>query len=306
MELVDFGNTGLTVSRLGVGLAEIGSMSLDQEAEAGRIFGSALDAGINFLDTAECYGNSEELIGRTVSNRRHEFVIATKVGHPGLDYSGEPWTVQTARHTIDRSLVRLRTDHVDLLQVHADNIDWPGADEVIQAALYAKQAGKTRLVGYSQENEHAEWAVESGLFDALQTSFNLVDQGARYGLFDKARARGMGIIAKRPIANAVWSKALAGESGEGQGGTSGERLRRASAMVEMGPLSGAPEDPIALALGFVLAHSDAHTSIVGTRSHDHMLANIRSVEEHLPIARDVVEELHRRFDQIGRDWPAID
>ena len=306
MEFTDFGMTGYGVSRLGFGMAEIGAYELGDTAEAGRILGSALDAGIIFLDTAECYGNSEELLGRTVSHRRDEFILATKVGHTGPDEVGPHWTADTARKTIDRSLARLRTDYVDLLQVHAHSIDWAEAQEVIEVALEAKRAGKTRLVGYSQENEQAEQAVESGLFDALQTSFNLVDQKARYGLFEKARARGMGIIAKRPIANAVWSRVLAGDRGEGETGRSAERLRRARVMVEMGPLPDAPADPIALALGFVYAHPDAHTSIVGTRSHAHMLANIRATEEHGALAPEAVEELHRRFDEIGRDWPAID
>ncbi len=306
MELTDFGATGYRVSRLGFGMAEIGAYELGETAEAGRILGSALDAGINFLDTAECYGNSEELLGRTVSHRRDEFVLATKVGHTGPDEVGPHWTAETARKTIDRSLSRLRTDHVDLLQVHAHSIDWSEAQEVIEVALEAKRAGKARLVGYSQENEQAEQAVESGLFDALQSSFNLVDQKARYGLFDKARARGMGIIAKRPIANAVWSRVLAGDSGAGETGRSADRLQRARVMLEMGPLPGAPEDPIALALGFVYAHPEAHTSIVGTRSHAHMLANIRATEEHGALAPEVVAELHRRFDEVGRDWPAID
>ena len=306
MEFTDFGVTGYGVSRLGFGMAEIGAYELGDTAEAGRILGSALDAGIIFLDTAECYGNSEELLGRTVSHRRDEFILATKVGHTGPDEVGPHWTAETARKTIDRSLARLRTDYVDLLQVHAHSIDWSEAQEVVEVALEAKRAGKTRLVGYSQENEQAEQAVESGLFDALQTSFNLVDQKARYGLFEKARARGMGIIAKRPIANAVWSRVLAGDRGEGETGRSAERLRRARVMVEMGPLPDAPADPIALALGFVYAHPDAHTSIVGTRSHAHMLANIRATEEHGALAPEAVEELHRRFDEIGRDWPAID
>lgn len=306
MELTDFGATGYRVSRLGFGMAEIGSYTLSDVAEAGRILGSALDAGINFLDTAECYGNSEELLGRTVSHRRDEFVLATKVGHTGPDEVGPLWTAETARKTIDRSLVRLRTDYVDLLQVHAHGIEPAEAQEVIEVALEARRAGKTRLVGYSQENEPAEWAVESGLFDALQSSFNLVDQKARYGLFEKARDRGMGIIAKRPIANAAWSRVLAGDRGEGETGRSAERLRRARVMVEMGPLPGAPDDPIALALGFVYAHPDAHTSIVGTRSHAHMLDNIRATEEHGALAPEVVAELYRRFDAVGRDWPAID
>ena len=306
MLMTDFGATGLKVSRLGAGLFQIGNYALSETAQVGRILGSALDAGINFLDTAECYGNSEELIGRTVSHRRHEFVLATKVGHTGPDAVGPFWTADTVRKTIDRSLARLRTDYVDLIQLHAYDIDETRADEVIEAALDAKRAGKTRLVGYSHENEQAERAVESGMFDALQTVFNLVDQRARYGLFDKARARGMGIIAKRPIANMVWARALRGDSGGDETGKWVERMRRARIMVDMGPLPGAPEDPVALALGFVYAHPDAHTSIVGTRSHAHMLANIRATEEHGILAAEVVDELHRRFDSVGRDWPALD
>ena len=76
--------------------------------------------------------------------------------------------------------------------------------EVIQALQQAQQEGKTRYIGYSGDNDAAEWAVESGLFDTLQTSFNLVDQKARFGLFDKAKAQGVGIITKRPIANGAW------------------------------------------------------------------------------------------------------
>ena len=303
METSTLGNTGLTVSRLGVGLAEIGGHeSLDDVSAPGRILNSALDAGVTFLDTAECYGVSEVLIGLTVSHRRDEFVLATKAGHVTKGYEGTPWTGQTVREGVDRSLERRKTDYVDLIQVHGYDVSYPTPDDVIEALLDAKEAGKTRFLGYSGENEAAEWAVDTGHFDTLQTAFNLADQRARYGLFDKARARGIGIIGKRPIANATWGR----PERPADSGTVGELWDRSKAMADLGPMPGAPDDPLELALGFVMAHADVDTAIVGTRNPDHMIANIEIVEERLPIADAVVAELHRRHEQLGQDWPAID
>ena len=81
MDTTMLGRTGLRVSSLGAGLVEIGQYSIDEAQQAGRILGAALDAGTNFLDTAECYAKGEELIGSTVGHRRDEFVLATKAGH---------------------------------------------------------------------------------------------------------------------------------------------------------------------------------------------------------------------------------
>ena len=199
MEMTTLGRTGLKVSRLGVGLSEIrqleGASGTDM---VGRILNEALDAGINFLDTAECYGNSEALIGNTVAHRRSEFVLATKAGHVSTGLSGTPWTGQTVRENIGRSLELLKTDYVDLVQLHAFDVTAPPPDDVIEALLKAKEAGKTRFVGYSQEDDEAEWAIRSGLFDTLQTGFNLLVQDARYGLFERARAKGVGINRKTP------------------------------------------------------------------------------------------------------------
>ena len=311
MEMTTLGKTGMEVSRLGAGLVEIGKqLTLNDVAQAGRVLNSALDAGINFLDTAECYGVSEELIGLTIAHRRSEFILATKAGHVAGGYSGVPWTAQTVRDSIDRSLVRMKTDYVDLVQLHAYDVSGPAPEEVIQAVIDAKEAGKTRFVGYSQENEEALWAVKSGLFDTLQTAFSLADQRARYELFRLAEAKGVGIIVKRPIANAVWGKALAPDGDEpsyySDDGVPNQLLERARAISGLGPIPAAPDDPIEMALGFVLAQPEVGTAIVGTRNPDHMLANIRIVEQRLPLPEEVVKELRMRYDQVGKDWRSID
>jgi aryl-alcohol dehydrogenase-like predicted oxidoreductase len=304
------GKTGVRVSRLGVGLAEIGALASEEQEQAGRLLNAALDAGINFLDTAECYGVSEEVLGRYVGHRRDEFILATKAGHVAGGYAGQPWTGQTVTDSIERSLVRMKTDYVDLVQLHAYDAPHPPQDEVVKAVMNAREAGKTRFVGYSQENEEAEWAVESGLFDTLQTAFSLADQRARYGLLEAARSKGIGIIAKRPIANAVWGKAVqAGYTGKLGGGTKGqaeELLARSQAILGLGNIPGMPDDPIELALGFVLSHDEVDTAIVGTRNPRHMLENIEIAKTRLPISRDVVDELHRRYDKLGGDWRSVD
>lgn len=294
METRTLGKTGLEVSRLGLGLAEIGfELGLTGEREAGRVLNEALDAGITFLDTAACYGDSEMLIGRTVAHRRDEFILATKAGHSTSGLRGAPWTAETVRDSIERSLERMRTDHVDLVQLHSCSVRVLEQGDVIRALLDAKRAGKTRYVGYSGDNEAARWAVESGHFDALQTSFNLVDQRARTLLFDQAEARGLGIIAKRPIANAAWG---------GNGSAPSAYRRRAQRMAEMGPIPQTPGDPIVLALGFALAHEAIDTAIVGTKNPEHVRANVEIVEHALPIAEAAVGELRRRYDALADGW----
>jgi aryl-alcohol dehydrogenase-like predicted oxidoreductase len=301
MEMRRLGKTELIISRLGAGLAEIGfELTPEDVLQAGRVLNAALDMGINFLDTAACYNISEELIGATVAGRRQEFILATKAGHVAGDYTGGPWTGETVRHSIERSLTRMRTDYLDLVQLHSCDVDVLERGEVIQALLDARQAGKTRFIGYSGDNEAAAWAVESGIFDTLQTSFNLVEQRARYGLLQAAKEQDMGVIIKRPIANGAWGAPSSPSAYASQ------YWQRAQAMAALGPLPPeAPDNPILLALGFTLAHDEVDTAIVGTKNPDHLRGNIYWVDHELPLAPQVVDELHRRFDELGGDWEQL-
>jgi len=299
MELREFGKTGLGVSRLGLGLAEIPrhSDSFSNLQNAGRVLNNALEGGINFLDTAACYGETEEMMGKTVAHRRDEYVLATKCGHAVDGASGEPWTAGVIEESIDRSLRRLGTEYLDLVQLHSCALDVLERGEVIEALLRARDAGKTRFVGYSGDNEAAHWAVGSGHFDTLQTSFNLVEQHARSkGLLELARSKGVGVIIKRPVANGAWGKDRSPSS------YADEYFRRAGIMRDMGPLEGEPEDPHVLAMGFVLAQPEVDTVIVGTHNPAHVRSNIEMVEETTPVPEAAFEELRRRFDEAGDDW----
>jgi len=295
MDIRPLGRTGLPVSRLGVGLAEIGGLELVEARQAAEVLNLALDSGVTFFDTSACYDNSEALIGKTMTHRRAELVLATKAGHVVGGYQGEEWTAQTVLDSIDRSLMRLRTDYLDLVQLHSCDVEVLEKGEVILALQEAQRAGKTRFIGYSGDNEGALWAVKSGLFDTLQTSYNLVDQGARRDLFGIAEAGGMGIIVKRPIANGAWG-AAASPSRYADG-----YFRRAEMMRGLGTLHGAHQDRIALALGFALAHEAVDTAIVGTRSAAHMRANIAWAESSPLLPAETVTELQKRFDVLAAE-----
>lgn len=302
MEKVSLGKTGLEVTRLGVGLSEIGSeLTFDEVEQAGALLNAALDRGVNFLDTAACYGISEELIGMTVAGRREEYVLASKAGHIRDDYQGEEWSYQTVADSVDRSLVRMKVEYIDILQLHSCSIEVLERGDAIRALEDAKAAGKIGHVSYSGDNEAAHWAVDSGRFDTLQTSLNLTEQGARTsGLLAKAQERGVGVIVKRPIGGATWSRAKQGV--EPPRNYDREYYDRARAMAELGDLPEEPSDAVLLALGFTLAHPEVGVAIVGTKSPSHMESNLEMAERDLPISEAAVAELQARWDRLGSDW----
>lgn len=304
MQTVPFGKTGFNVSRLGIGLSEIGSqLSVSDQDQANDMINTALDNGINFLDTSACYGISELLIGRGVPQRRDEYFLATKAGHVALGAEGDEWTYKVVSESIDRSLRLLQTDHVDLVQLHSCDVDVLEKGDVIRALQDAQEAGKTRFIGYSGDNEAAHWAVDSGLFATLQTSYNLVEQRARTtGLLEKATAQGMGTIIKRPIAGGVWGKSRPEAGIDDAGRYNTPYLLRAKEIRSLGPIENEPDDGILTALGFTLGDPNANVAIVGTTNPKHMATNIKQIENDLPIPESVINELKTRFEQLDKDW----
>jgi hypothetical protein len=303
MQKVQFGSTGFETSRLGVGLSEIGSFELSDQAQATNVLNTALDNGINFLDTSACYGISEELVGNGVSQRRDDYFLATKAGHVARGYEGEAWTFQTVVDSIDRSLRLLQTDHVDVVQLHSCDIDVLEKGDAIRALQEAQQAGKTSFIGYSGDNESAHWAVDSGLFATLQTSYNLVEQRARTtGLLEKAIAKGMGTIIKRPIAGGVWDKSRPDAADQTASNYNTPYLERAKSVRTLGPIENEPDDAILTSLGYTLSDPNANVAIVGTTNPSHMATNVRQIDNDLPIPDSVIAELNRRFEQLDKDW----
>ncbi len=281
----------MEISVLGFGGAEIGfeQASIDQTA---RLLGSALDAGLNVIDTAECYGSgetaSEHLIGQAVSHRRSEFFLFTKGGHrAGLEH--EDWTPELLTAGIERSLKRLKTDYLDLVQLHSCSLSVLQQGEVIAALQAAKAAGKTRFIGYSGENEAAEYAVSCGVFDTLQTSINLADQRGISCWVKSAAEAGMGIIAKRPIANACWTWPTEDEC-PAYPRPYWQRLQSLAY----------PGLSIERALRFTLTVPGVTTAIVGTKNPERWAQNAALLASG-PLPAEEFEAIRARWQQIAPD-----
>jgi aryl-alcohol dehydrogenase-like predicted oxidoreductase len=256
MEMRQFGKTDMRVSILGFGGAEIGFDKAAPKTVA-RLLGDALDAGLNVIDTAECYLQSEELIGKAASSRRSEYYLFSKCGHPKV--SGvEDWRPESLLESIRRSLKRLKTDRLDLVQLHSCSEQELRKGDVIAAIQQAREKGYTRYLGYSGDGPAARYAIDCGAFDTLQTSVSIADQEAIDLTLPLARDRQMGVIAKRPIANAVWRHAEKPEIAYIQ--PYWERLQK----LDYDFLKADPAAAAAMALRFTLGVPGVHTAIAGT------------------------------------------
>src|SRR5438477_10655176 len=272
MEKRRLGKTDMDVSVLGFGGSEIGYEHASSETVA-ELLNSALDAGLNVIDTAECYYNSEELVGQTVSDRRKEFYLFTKCGHPHGMESGADWSKDSILKNIERSLGRLKTYGVDLVQLHSCSESTLRKGEVIDALQTARERGYTRYIGYSGDSRAAHYAVECGAFDTLQISISIADQEAIDFTLPLAGEKQMGVIAKRPIANVAWKtghKPMNSYHHEYW-----ERLRKLNYdFLRNFDL----EKTISIALRFTLTVPGVHTAIVGTSKPERLAQNARLIE----------------------------
>lgn len=295
MEKRRFGKTDMEVSILGFGGAEIGYEGATPETVE-TLLNSALDAGLNVIDTAECYEGSEELIGNAVSGRRDQFHLFTKVGHP-RGIGSEDWSPQSILESIERSLGRLKTDRVDLVQLHGCSEGVLQKGDAIAALQTARERGYTRYIGYSGDSTAAKFAVESGAFDTLQTSINIADQEPLELTLPLAQERGIAVIAKRPIANAAWKSGH--KPIDSYQHTYWDRLRKLNYLfIRERPL----DYSIAHALRFTLSVPGVHTAIVGTSKPERWQENANLLEAGL-LSTPAFEAIRERWDDIApRTW----
>ena len=293
MEKRAFGRTDMQVGVLGFGGAEIGYQGASEDT-ARRVLNEALDAGLNVIDTAECYLESEDLIGRTVANRRKDYYLFTKSGHPEGTYDDKGWTKESILATLDRSLKRLRTDRVDLLQLHSCALEFLERGEVIEAMEDAKKAGKTRYIGYSGDSDAALYAINTGRFDALQISVSMADQESIERVLPEAVKRNMGVIAKRPIGNAVWGMPEKPENAYHQ--EYWERFR----VLDFDELEGDRSAAVGFAMKFCLTTPGVHTAIVGTQKPGRYTENVRMLEAGTKLDSKTFEKIRARWRERAR------
>lgn len=311
MEYTQLGRTGLKVSRIVLGTMNFGPRT--DEADSHAIMDAALDAGVNFFDTANVYGRNvhkgrtEEIIGTWFArggHRRDRVVLATKV-FGGMQAEGEPWpnedrlSALSIRRAVDASLQRLRTDHIDLYQFHHVDRATPW-DEIWQAMDVLVQQGKILYVGSSN---HAGWHIARaneaarrrnalGLVSE-QCLYNLAERRAEMEVLPAAEAYGLGVIPWSPLGGGLLGGAIrkAAETGRSADALARTGIReRIQAYEDVVDKHGL--EPGEVALAWLLTRPGVTAPITGPRTGEQLGSALRAVELALP------EELLTSLDEI--------
>ncbi|MBO3085597.1 aldo/keto reductase [Cellulomonas fengjieae] len=295
MSFRQLGDSGLVVSVAGLGCNTFGATLAPQDVPA--LVAAALDAGITFFDTADVYGGvpgqSEELLGAALAGHRDDVVIATKFGMDTRGLNGPDWGVRGSRRYVRRavesSLTRLRTDHVDLLQMHAPDPVTP-IEETLAALHELVVEGKVRYIGSSNfaawQVVDADWSARTAgttPFVSAQNRYNLLDRGAEAELVPAAEQVGVGLIPFVPLASGL----LTGKYRRGESAPEGSRLTRMPerlARADFGRIealeslaAGWGIDLPTLALGGLAAQPAVATVIAGARTPEQLRANVASI-----------------------------
>ena len=205
------GNSGLAVSRVGIGCNNFG-MRIDLEASR-PVVAAALDAGITLFDTADSYGASEEILGELLAGKRDDVIIATKFGSDVRGGNGVDWEARGSRRyirkAVERSLRRLRTDYIDLYQLHKPDPLTP-IEETLAALTELVNEGKVRYIGSSNfsgfQVAHAEWTSRTRGYErfiSVQNEYSLLDREIEADVIPASVRYGIGVLPYFPLASGV-------------------------------------------------------------------------------------------------------
>jgi len=315
MQYRTLGNTGIRVSEIGFGGWAVGGSAdasgtplgwgRTNDDESLAAIRRARDLGVSFFDTADSYGfgRSESLLGIVLSRKRQDVVIATKVGVTrAADGSlRKDFSKQHIFQAVDGSLRRLRTDYVDLYQVHNPTIEQLRREEIQEAMERLQEIGKVRYWGVSiSTNEEGIEIINRGWGHALQVLFNVLNQSAANELFPLAKQKGYGIVARVPLASGLLTGKFRSDStfpadDVRQNFLTPKRLEEALNRVdEMKAIVGGGAKLLSeAALQFVLANDAVSTTIPGARNLRQVETNVAAAEGRL--STDIVDRLRKRL-----------
>lgn len=291
------GRTGLKVTRLGFGAMEIRGSRIwggrpVTEDQAKTILNAVLDKGINFIDTANDYGRSEEFIGQFIAHRRNEYILATKCGCQVIHRDGASddtphlWTHENLFRGLNESLTRMKTDHIDIMQLHNPSVEDCQKGNLVEALKEMKQQGKVRFTSISTTLPHLPTYIQMGVFDSFQIPYSALERDHENWI-TKAAEAGIGIIIRGGVAR--------GEVGVGLGGA--DRWAKFTE-ARLDELLGPGESRTSFLLRYTLTHPHADTIIVGTLFPEHLQENIDAVNRG-PLSAKVYEEVKQRLDKAG-------
>ena len=291
MEKRRLGRTGFEVSALGFGGGPVGFLGTEQD-KVTTIVNYLLDNGVNFIDTAAGYPGSEEALGKAVSHRRDEYVLVSKCGQAFDDLEGDAWAAQVIEQTVDRALRRLKTDHLDVMLLHSCEQEVLEKGEAVEALVRARDAGKIRHAGYSGDNDAVLYAAGLDAIDVVETSVNICDQANIDSLLPEAKRCDIGVIVKRPVANAAWL-GVGQQPGFYANYTTSYSERFEAMGLDLADLGG-DGDWAEIALRFTLAQDGVTSAIVGTTNPENAKRNIE-VAAKGPLPNEVTVAIRSAF-----------
>jgi aryl-alcohol dehydrogenase-like predicted oxidoreductase len=291
------GRTGADVTILGYGAMELrgrprGPQIADQDA--GRLLNAALDGGINLIDTSPDYGRSEELIGSHIGHRRDEFFLASKCGCP-IEFPADApppyphdYSPGNVRADLEQSLRRLRTDRLDLVQVHMSPSKLTlEEDQTVETLKDLQAEGKVRFIGMSGILPNLPDHIAMGVFDVFQIPYSAV-QRDHEELITQAAGAGAGTFIRGGAARGAASEDKNWRTGPlSQDPGVGQRNWKSSGIADL--VSEAGMSNMEFILRFTLSHPGLSTTIVGTSSPAHLASNI-AVAGKGPLSADLYEE----------------
>jgi aryl-alcohol dehydrogenase-like predicted oxidoreductase len=294
------GRTGTDVTILSYGAMELRGQPRApalSDQEASRLLNAVLDAGINLIDTSPDYGTSEEFIGKHVGHRRDEYFLASKCGcplDPPPDVVGpyeHDYSPANVRAGVERSLRRLGTDRLDLVQVHmSPSRAQLEADDVVAVLQTLRDEGKTRFIGISGILPNLPDHIAMGVFDVFQIPYSAV-QREHEELIAAAADSGAGTLIRGGVARGAASDAKNWSSGPlGLAQGEGQRRWQSSGIDDL--LDGM--NPMEFMLRFTLSHPAMSTTIVGTSNVGHLRGNV-AIAEKGPLPADLYEAARQRL-----------
>ena len=314
MEQRRLGTTGVWVSELCLGTMMFGQWGTKDHDESIRIIHRALDAGITFVDTADVYsaGESEIIVGKALTGRRDDIVLATKVFMPMTDdlnhgSSSRRWIIRE----VEDSLRRLDTDWIDLYQIHRWDPE-TDLDETLGALSDLVHQGKIRYFGHStfpaSAIVEAQWTAQRRnreRFVTEQPTYSILTRGIENDVLPTCQRYGMGVLSYSPLAGGWLSGRYRQNATEGPASVARQRLanrfdldlpdnqRKLEAADQLAQLADdAGISLIELAIAFVLRHPAVTSAIIGPRTMEHLESQLTATGVHLP--DDVLD----RIDQI--------
>jgi len=315
MQYRTLGRTGIQVSPYALGTLMLATVMGNAPEDSARVIHKALDAGINLIDTADSYGDSEEVVGKALEGRRDDVVLATKFGRPtGQDPNHQGASRRWIVTAVENSLRRLRTDHIDLYQLHRPD---PRTDieETLSALTDLIRVGKVRAIGASgtqaSDIVEAQWAADRrGLarFHTEQPVYSILNRGIEREVLPVTQRLGMGTLVWGPLGQGLLTgRVRKNEHNDLRRAGLVRHLsdeRRLDVVEQLVPLAAEAGLPMThLAMAFTIAHPGVTSALLGARTMDHLDGLLAGLD--VTLTDDILD----RIDEVvppGADVGALD